>query len=134
MAASSSIYYGWKWNKVNVFFIWLESTGQNSPLRGTSSYYLLNIFLRFLMISYHNGGVEILKISASTVGYHLLHKSPIFQRGTQIKSKFQRKIFFRSTPGQRDGVLGSTLTCKYLSFEAFLRKSEESRPPQNWPF
>ena len=35
-------------------------------------------------------------------------------------------------PGQRDGVLGSTLTCKYLSSEAFLRKSEESRPPRNW--
>ena len=34
--------------------------------------------------------------------------------------------------GQRDGVLGSTLTWKYLSSEAFLRKSEESRPPQNF--
>ena len=33
-------------------------------------------------------------------------------------------------PGQRDGVLGSTLTCKYLSSEAFLRKSVESGPPQ----
>ena len=28
-----------------------------------------------------------------------------------------------------DGVLGSTLTCKYLSSEAFLRKGEDSRPP-----
>ena len=36
----------------------------------------------------------------------------------KIKSKFQRKNFFRSTPGQMDGVLGSTLTCKYLSSEA----------------
>ena len=36
----------------------------------------------------------------------------------------------KSTPGQRDGVLGTALTCKYLSSEVFLRKSEESRTPK----
>ena len=54
-----------------------------------------------------------------------MHKSPIFQQATprvikfgKLNQNFTEIFFFRSTPGQ------------VLISEAFLRKSEENRPPK----